>query len=118
MSESSEPVNLEVTGPTVEQAATDALDVLFPERMNRFTEVRKLPVQVGACPWDGTTEQLDALGVRWQHTSDGVSVEIWNDKEHCWVRLPDGHVVMRGIDGEHYPCDPDVLARTYERAGL
>jgi hypothetical protein len=41
--------------------------------------------------------------------------------DHGWIDTPDGgHVVcpgdwvITGVNGEHYPCKPDVFEATYE----
>jgi hypothetical protein len=30
---------------------------------------------------------------------------------------PEGHWIIRGVQGEFYPCDPDIFDKTYDRAG-
>jgi hypothetical protein len=40
--------------------------------------------------------------------------EVWNEKESCFVGVPVGHIIIKGIAGEFYPCHPDVFAATYE----
>ena len=30
------------------------------------------------------------------------------------MRAPYGHWIIRGVQGEFYPCDPDIFAATYE----
>jgi len=43
-------------------------------------------------------------------------------KRHGWIKtLEGGHIVcpgdyiITGVQGEHYPCQPDIFAETYER---
>jgi hypothetical protein len=37
------------------------------------------------------------------HTLEGTSYVI-----------PDGYVIIRGIKGEYYPCEPDIFEQTYK----
>mgnify|MGYP003595322655 CR=1 FL=1 len=30
------------------------------------------------------------------------------------MRAPYWHWIIRGVQGEFYPCDPDIFAATYE----
>jgi hypothetical protein len=41
---------------------------------------------------------------------------LWNTLESQWLLCPKGHWVIRGLEGELYPCDPDVFAKSYEPA--
>lgn len=91
--------------------------------MPRF---RKRPIVIDAYQWNGgPTDELsrfcganwaraEAKGLAWSGPEDGERVVIWAAPEHSWVCCPKGHWIIRGIDGENYPCDPSVFARTYE----
>lgn len=37
-----------------------------------------------------------------------------NTAERQWLNVPTGHWVIRGINGELYPCAPDIFEATYE----
>ena len=28
--------------------------------------------------------------------------------------LPDGYIIIRGVEGEYYPCEPSIFNKTYE----
>lgn len=84
--------------------------------MPRF---RKLPVEVEAIPWTGDNfaELIDFLTDDEKNADTLIrtsSVQVWNTLEGCYVTCPEGHWIIRGVKGELYPCDPDVLAQTYE----
>lgn len=58
-----------------------------------WTTVRKLPVEVEARRAT-TRERI--------HTREGTVV------------ADPGDVILRGVEGEVYPCDPAIFAETYE----
>jgi hypothetical protein len=86
-------------------------------------KVRKKPVVVDAILWmGGDYSCLDEFcGRNWTRADavdmsyeDQEQVVLWNTKERQYLHCPTGHWVIRGIDGELYPCSPDVFDRTYE----
>lgn len=60
---------------------------------DEFAPVRKLPVEVEARRVEQTTEIP---------TREGVVVAY------------EGDVLLRGVEGELYPCDAEIFAETYE----
>lgn len=86
--------------------------------MARF---RKRPVEVEAAEWTGDNLVDEIVGFignsdRWK--LDAVDqLWIYNVLEECWVHAPVGHWIIRGVKGELYPCDPEVLEATYEYLG-
>jgi hypothetical protein len=68
---------------------SDAYDALSED----WTDVRKRPVEVEARK---ATEREEI------QTREGTVV------------AEPGDVVLRGVEGEVYPCDPDIFAGTYE----
>lgn len=92
-------------------------------------QYRKRPVVVDTILWDGTPEAAAELTAWCGHLNDnpaqsprflsapGVShAQVWNEQERCWIDVPVGHLVVRGLLGEFYPLSPDALAQTYEPA--
>jgi hypothetical protein len=43
-----------------------------------------------------------------------VIAEVFDVLHSTWVGVKNGQWVIRGVQGEFYPCDPDVFAATYE----
>ena len=43
-----------------------------------------------------------------------VTAEVYDKIHNIWVPVRDGDWIIRGVQGEFYPCDPDVFADTYE----
>src|SRR6185295_4213712 len=86
---------------------------------------RKKPVEIHAIQWTGGATQLldDFCGRNWTradaqdlHPFDDEAVVVWNALGRQWLNVPVGHWLIRGVEGELYPCDPRVFARTYEPA--
>jgi hypothetical protein len=89
---------------------------------------RKKPVEIDAIQWQGGEYQslerfcghnwarADARDVSWTAPDDGERVVLWNTLESQWLLCPKGHWVIRGLQGELYPCDPEVFAKSYEPA--
>ena len=79
-------------------------------------KVRKIPVVVEAVQWTGNNynEVVDFLGDLYIghfggmphkieiHTLEGAMSASVND----WI--------IKGVNGEFYPCKPDIFAKTYE----
>lgn len=64
---------------------------------DRYVDVRKRPVTVQA-----------------RRVDEGPL--FINTREGCVV-AHEGDVVISGVEGELYPCDPDIFAETYEVVG-
>lgn len=87
---------------------------------------RKRPVVIEAFQWQGDYDQLEAIlglnwgradakEVAWEH-EDAEEVVIYNSLEKVWIPVPLEHWIIRGVQGEFYPCDPCVFTATYEAA--
>jgi len=74
---------------------------------------RKKPVMVEAVHWNGSNHKeiidfaenkilFDALGNVWIATLEGDMV------------AKKGDYIIKGVQGEFYPCKPDIFAETYE----
>lgn len=92
---------------------------------------RKLPVEVEAIRWEGFVDgthtckvpwpkgwPVDLLGDTW---CDGVHwLMIWSlesatlPMREYTMYAKAGDWIIRGTNGELYPCKPDVFAATYE----
>ncbi|WP_213452893.1 hypothetical protein [Rhizomonospora bruguierae] len=96
---------------------------------------RKKPVEIAAVQWtgDNTSEVIGwvlATGTgsaRWHEFVAGVEPGEDGDgcdpiPEHIAVDTLEGTMraivgdwIIRGVQGEHYPCKPDIFEATYER---
>ena len=46
-----------------------------------------------------------------------VTAEVWDKLHSSWVGVKDGQWIIRGLEGEFYPCDSDVFERSYRKVG-
>lgn len=83
---------------------------------------RKKPVEVEAMQFDGTKDSANHV-LAWIGRSEG-------DAKRAHIRQPElgltistiegdmhaspGDWIIRGVQGEFYPCKPDIFAATYE----
>ena len=94
---------------------------------------RKRPVEVEAIRWDGgaaaagpVIDWVLAGGGTAHYYADGELADAEPGKhvgERIAIRTLEGDIlaspgdwVIRGVQGEHYPCKPDIFAETYESA--
>jgi hypothetical protein len=89
---------------------------------------QKKPVIVEAIQWKGGDYKIldefcgrnwgraDAVGQEvWpSEISDAEQVMVFNTAEQSWLPVPVGHWIVRGIQGELYPCKPDIFEATYQ----
>lgn len=89
-----------------------------------MTKYRKIPVVIEAIQWtgDNLAEVIDLVGL---HPS--VHNMSWEDYESlvrdCGLKIftlegtmmaSVGDYIIRGVDGEVYPCKPHIFERTYD----
>ena len=80
------------------------------------TKYRKKPVVVEAMRWDGTLGSAADI----QTWSEGQTVYAL-DLDYLAIatlegtmRAVKGDWIIKGVQGEFYPCKPDIFAMTYE----
>lgn len=74
---------------------------------------RKKPVEVEAIQFDGKNQEEVArfMGVvQYDRHSRGIEIDTL---EGTHLARP-GDWIIRGIQGEYYPCKPDIFEATYE----
>jgi hypothetical protein len=83
---------------------------------------RKKPVTVEAVQYDGNFRCLDIFSIN--EVSHFVVSKDENGKQ-C-IKIPTlegemtatiGDYIIRGVQGEFYPCKPDIFEKTYEKIG-
>lgn len=91
---------------------------------------RKKPVVIEAVIWDGGNlkEVIDFTGKspKWdEHFKSFEEYELFvkNDRNVFKIFTLEGTMeasvgdyIIRGVNGEHYPCKPDIFEKTYELA--
>jgi hypothetical protein len=86
-----------------------------------MAKYRKKPVIVEAMQWDGSREftpvkaWVESLGDVWEHHffTKGTFRVLTLEGESYELQAKD--FIIRGIQGEYYPCKPDIFYQTYER---
>lgn len=85
--------------------------------MKRF---RKKPVVIHAIQWDGkrsTIESLEAAGLSLppvRNLSGGAPLVVRTLEGDMRAEL--GDWIIKGVNGEFYPCKPDIFEKTYDAA--
>lgn len=72
---------------------------------------RKKPVEVLAVQWTGDNfdEVYDFTGGEFNGN------KVYDCLHESWVRLEEMDWIIKGIQGEFYPCKRDIFYQTYER---
>ncbi|MGW7350964.1 hypothetical protein [Streptomyces sp. NPDC054784] len=94
---------------------------------------RKKPIEIDAMQWDGTASGATPI-IDWILSSDSTATYRCSNPERCAehdgdtphsivIRTLEGDMsatvgdwIIRGVQGEFYPCKPDIFAATYEPA--
>jgi len=82
---------------------------------------RKKPVVIDAWQWSGSnvrearefceTNGLPAWHVGGMNGKSGLIIPTL-EGDHLAEK---GDFIIRGVNGEYYPCKPDIFAKTYEK---
>jgi hypothetical protein len=98
---------------------------------------RKKPIEVQAIQWPGTITHAIQI-INWVLDSGGSAYLTCLEPDSCWgpeehgdaphaivIRTLEGEMqatpfdwIIKGIQGEFYPCKPDIFDATYEWAGV
>lgn len=79
-----------------------------------MTRYRKKPVEVEAFQWNGERPLPEPLIGNWNNnpmTPNDVSIQTLEGPLH----VSSGDWIIKGVNGEFYPCKPDVFEKTYEK---
>lgn len=81
---------------------------------------RKKPVDILAVRWNGQNigEILEFVDgkTRLDFSSNAARGELIIETINGDVTVPTGEWIVRGVEGEFYPCRADIFAETYEPA--
>lgn len=88
---------------------------------------RKKPVVIEAVKWTGfNKEEIQAFAkgrnvihfhgvkVGSRHEYIGTYYELYIDTLEGRMFANKGDYIIKGVDGEFYPCKPDIFEKTYE----
>lgn len=91
-----------------------------------ITRFRKLPIEITAVQWTGSNiDECEAFapGKWWTVDPEDriedpeITAEVFDELHSTWVGMYTGQWIIKGVKGEFYPIDEEVLAETYEPAG-
>lgn len=91
---------------------------------------RKKPVVIEAFQYDADMVYSDGIPcvpqwaidaydngyLQYESINDGPPCELFIKTLEGAMHVSDGDFVIRGINGELYPCKPDIFEKTYEQA--
>lgn len=89
---------------------------------------RKKPVVIEAIQYDGTGESWEAIEDFMGEESDGLVMYGFNEDMQPsarytapaiktlegYMKVSVGDWIIKGVNGEFYPCKPDIFEKTYE----
>lgn len=86
-------------------------------------KARKKPVIIECFQWDGDFKTQDGLYYvpEWAVKAEYKGVLFFQGQGDLYVKTLEGDMlanigdyIIRGVNGELYPCKPDVFGKTYE----
>lgn len=94
-----------------------------------MSEYRKLPVVINAMQWDGTAACVTEI-IDWALGCGSIITYSCDNSEECHegigchqLAIPTlegrmfatvGDYIIKGVNGEFYPCKPEIFEKTYE----
>jgi len=86
--------------------------------MTAVQKFRKKPIDVEAVQWTGTNlpelqEFTDLQFSELEKALGEMTAEVFDKLHDTWVRLRTGDWILKGTQGEFYPCAKDVFETTY-----
>ena len=95
--------------------------------MSTARRATKKPITIDFIEWTGenlldvirfTGQHASAMDLRWGDyedlvSRDGLKISTLEGSMSATV----GDMIIKGVNGEHYPCKPDIFAKTYDIEG-
>lgn len=92
--------------------------------MQRFLRYVKRPIEVGAYKWNGVYNKdvlkPNPVGTAKQCELCGISLAkhgLIESLDGVMVVCP-GDYIIRGVEGEIYPCKPSIFEKTYNKVAV
>jgi hypothetical protein len=73
-----------------------------------MSKFRKKPVIIEAVQWFKAGDHPKVIHIQNKHCVQTLEGEM---------TVTPGDWIITGVNGEHYPCKPDIFAKTYEPVG-
>lgn len=88
-------------------------------------KARKKPVEVETILWDGMNLlevknfvgeklQYDIYDLAWEVGMGVPKITMQIDTLEGSMQVSKGDYIIKGVNGEFYPCKPDIFHKTYE----
>ena len=81
-----------------------------------MAKYRKKPVVIDAFQWTGNRDAMRGIHRDIHPDPDDPQALLIRTMEGV-MRASLGDWIIVGVNGEAYPCKPDIFEKTYERAG-
>ena len=78
-----------------------------------MTKYRKRPVVIEAVQWDGNN-LIEILQFSKDAFMDQDNVTLKIKTLEGVMTASRGDYIVKGVDGEFYPCKPDIFEKTYD----
>lgn len=78
-----------------------------------MTKYRKKPVEIEAIQFKGTNIAQCLSFLKGQYLFENNSLKIKTLEGNMLVSTDD--YIIKGVNGEFYPCKPDIFEKTYEK---
>ena len=89
-----------------------------------YGKATKKPVEIHFFKWDKTKSELlrkwvDSFDQQTDehffahYNGHEVSLKV-KTLEGSSYDVPDGYIIIRGVEGEYYPCEPGIFNKTYD----
>ena len=106
--------------PIVYRSQDDIAEALAIQReKHAVTKYRKKPVVIEARRYDGSNSNviIDWVGAGRELAPDAYTegTELYIATLEGAMHASVGDYIIRGVQGEFYPCKPDIFEATYER---
>ena len=81
-----------------------------------MAKYRKKPVVIDAVQWTG--ENMQEISDFASHCAEIVNDTLLINTLEGTMTASKGDYIIRGVQGEYYPCKPDIFEETYEKCEL
>ena len=82
---------------------------------------RKKPVEIEAQQWDGDVRKGHPV-TNWINDNGGVARYTPGPEQKLYIETLEGNMeasagdwIIKGVNGEFYPCKPDIFEKTYDK---
>ena len=83
-----------------------------------MAKYRKKPVVIDACQFDGNIRSIDDFPIS---EVGKFKIRVKDEKYYLIIPTLEGDMkaspgdwIIKGVNGEYYPCKPDIFEQTYE----